>query len=314
METRKIGQLDVSVIGLGGNNFGDRLDQERTTSVVNAALESGITYIDTADSYSAGKSEEFLGVALAGRFDQIVIATKFGSQGSADGKLSGGHPDHVRNACEASLKRLGVSVIDHYQYHRPDPNIPIEETMGAMTELVIEGKVREIGCSNFSVDQLETSSEIAKVKGWARFASVQNYYSIFTRDPEDGVVQACAQLGMALVPYFPLESGLLSGKVSSDGSAPEGSRLHQMKPAGRERFMGDKRLAAVEDLKAFAAERDHSILELAFAYLLSEPVVASVIAGATKPEQVEANAAASTWRLSPDERAEVARIASQADS
>lgn len=309
MEKRRIGELEVSVVGLGGNNFGDRLDQEHTTAVVNAAIEAGITYIDTADSYSSGSSEEFLGEVLAGRWDEVVIATKFGSRGSEDGKFSGGHPTNVRNAAEASLRRLGTEVIDHYQYHRPDPDVPLEETMGAMTELVVEGKVREIGCSNFDVELLNTSAELAQVKGWPRFASVQNYYSIFTRDPEDGVIQACSQLGMALVPYFPLESGLLTGKVSTDGSPPEGSRLHQMKPEGRERFMGDRRLAAVEDLKVFAEDRGHTILELAFAYLLSEPTVASVIAGATKPDQVRANVAGSSWRLSTDERAEVARIA-----
>lgn len=303
METRRIGELEVSVVGLGCNNFGMRIDEAATAAVVGAALDAGINYFDTADVYGQTRSEEFLGAALVGRRDEAVVATKFGSMGSADGTLTGGHPDWVRRAVDDSLARLQVDVIDHYQYHRLDPTVPLEETMGVLDELVASGKVREIGCSNFDVDLLDASAATADEKGWTHFASVQNRYSVLHREPERGVVAACERHGMSLVPYFPLESGLLTGKVAADGTPPEGSRLGNMPDERRGQFLNDQRLGAVAALTTFAADHGHTLLELAMAYLLSEPTVSSVISGATKPEQVHANAAAAEWRMTDAERA-----------
>jgi aryl-alcohol dehydrogenase-like predicted oxidoreductase len=309
METRQIGQLEVSVVGLGCNNFGMRIDEEQTAAVVSAALDAGINYFDTADVYGQTRSEEFLGSALAGRRDEVVLATKFGSMGSPDGQLSGGHPDWVRQAVENSLGRLGTDRIDHYQYHRPDPKVSLSETMGALNELVLEGKVIEIGCSNFDSGQIDDSAAISSREGWAPFQSVQNRFSVLHREPENGVIDACRRHGIGLVPYFPLESGLLTGKVGAGGDVPENSRLAMMPEDRRGRFLNDERLAAVERLSAYAADNHHTLLELAMGWLISEPVVASVIAGATSAEQVHTNAAAGSWRLTPEQRAEVAALA-----
>ena len=309
METRRIGELEVSVVGLGCNNFGMRIGEDATRQVVDAALDAGITYFDTADVYGETRSEEFLGTALAGRRDQAVIATKFGSMGSPDGTLSGGHPDWVRQAAENSLGRLGTDVIDHYQLHRPDPKVPLEETMGALEELVQAGKVREIGCSNFDVAQLDESANISSDKGWRPFRTVQNRYSVLHREPESGVLDACRRLDVGLVPYFPLESGLLTGKVGSGGEVPEDSRLGMMPEERRSRFLDDERLAAVGRLTDYAVEHGRTILELAFGYLLSDPVVRSVIAGATRPDQIHSNVGAAGWRLTEDERREGAALA-----
>ena len=310
MDTRRIGELEVSVVGLGCNNFGMRIGEEETRHVVDAAIDAGITYFDTADVYGQTRSEEFLGNVLAGRRDRVVLATKFGSMGSADGSLTGGHPDWVRRAVDDSLARLRTDVIDHYQYHRLDPAVPLAETMGALEELVAAGKVREIGCSNFDVALLDQAAAVSAEKGWRPFRSVQNRYSVLHREPEDtGVVDACGRLDVALVPYFPLESGLLTGKVGPGGEAPEGSRLGLMPDDRRATFLDDDRLAAVGRLTEYAASRDRSLLELAMGYLISEPVVASVIAGATKPDQIRANVAAAGWSMTADERAEVAALA-----
>ena len=309
METRKIGRLDVSVVGLGCNNFGMRIGEEETRAVVSAALDAGITYFDTADVYGQTRSEEFLGAALQGRRDEAVVATKFGAMGSPDGSLSGGHPDWVRQAVDDSLGRLGIDHIDHYQYHRPDPKVPLAETLGVLHELVEAGKVLEIGCSNFDAGQLDEAAALSSEHGWSRFVSVQNRYSVLHREPESGVIEACSRNDVALVPYFPLESGLLTGKVSTSGEAPEGSRLSLMPEERRGQFLNDERLAAVERLSVYAADHSRSLLELAFGWLLSEPVVASVIAGATRPDQIASNVAAGSWRLTPDQRAEVAALA-----
>lgn len=310
METRRIGQLEVSAIGLGCNNFGMRIGEDDTRRVVDAAIDAGITYFDTADSYGQTRSEEFLGNVLAGRRDAVVLATKFGSMGSPDGTLTGGHPDWVRRAVDDSLGRLQVEVIDHYQYHRPDPEVPLAETMGALQELVEAGKVREIGCSNFDAHLLGQAADVAGEQSWRSFSSVQNRYSVLHREPEtSGVVEACGRLGVALVPYFPLESGLLTGKVGAAGEVPEGSRLSTMPEERRATFLDDARLAAVARLADYAAAHDRSLLELAVGYLLSEPTVASVIAGATRPEQIASNVAAAGWVLTADERAEVAALA-----
>ncbi|MDB4948920.1 MAG: Oxidoreductase [Gemmatimonadetes bacterium] len=306
MQTRRIGGLEVSVVGVGCNNFGTRMDAEATVRVVDAALESGINFFDTADTYGKGASEELLGQALKGRRERAVIATKFGSD-MGDGK-TGARPEYVRQAADDSLRRLGVDVIDLYQLHKPDDTVPIADTLGALDELVKAGKVREIGCSNFSVRQLRDAEAAARASGGARFRSVQNDYSLLHRAPEaDGVLAECERTDVAFLPYFPLFSGLLTGKYRKGEPVPQGTRI-----AGGGYFAGvltEARLDVVEKLIAFAEARGHTILELAFSWLLARPVVASVIAGATRPEQIHANAAAAGWSLTPEDLAEIDRIA-----
>jgi aryl-alcohol dehydrogenase-like predicted oxidoreductase len=292
VDTRRIGALEASVVGLGCNNFGWRLDAEQTAAVVQAALDAGITFFDTADVYGGTKSEEFLGRALAGRRDQVVIATKFGSR--LDDRRRGARPEYVRQAAEASLRRLGTDHIDVYQLHWPDRDVPIGETLGALDELVRAGKVREIGCSNFSVEQLR-EAEAAVPDGAARFVSVQNEYSLLHRDPERDVLAECARLGLAFLPYFPRASGLLTGKYRRGQPAPEGTRIGAGGWAGE--LLTDQNLALVEALNEFATSRGHTLLELAVSWLLARQAVASVIAGATSPGQVRANAAAAGWQL-----------------
>ena len=301
METRKVGSLHVSVVGLGCNNFGRRLDAAQTAAVVDAALDAGINFFDTADVYGGGQSEEFIGRALGSRRNAVVIATKFGNR--MEGQGSGASAAYVRQACEASLRRLGTDYIDLYQLHRPDPQVPIAETLGALDELVRAGKVREIGCSNFSAEQIREAE--AAHAGGARFVSVQNEYSLLKRDVERDVLPECERAGLTFLPYFPLASGLLTGKYRRGEPAPSGSRLAG---GGRANQLSDQNLAIVEELIRFAEARGHTILELAFSWLLTRPVVASVIAGATKPEQVHANTGAAQWRLTADELGEIDRI------
>lgn len=304
MRTRRIGSLEVSVVGVGCNNFGRRVDEAGTRRVVDAALEAGINFFDTADIYGdEGASERFLGSALKGRRSNALIATKFGKP--MDEARRGARPEYVRRAADASLQRLGTDHIDLYQLHEPDPEVPIAETLGALNDLVREGKVREIGCSNFSVEQLR-EAEAAVRPGDARFVSVQNEYSLFHREPEDGMLAECARQDVAFIPYFPLASGLLTGKYRKGEPVPEGSRLS----GGRYGSMlSDENLERVEQLIAFAEARRHTLLELAFEWLLDRPQVASVIAGATRPEQVRSNAAAAVeWHFSDADRAEIDRI------
>jgi aryl-alcohol dehydrogenase-like predicted oxidoreductase len=291
--------LTVSTVGLGCNNFGRKLDEQATVAVVQTAIDTGITFFDTADIYGDTKSELFLGRALRGRRDEVVIATKFGM--AVDDKRRGARPEYVRQAAEDSLRRLGIDCIDLYQLHQPDSTVPIAETLGAMNDLVRAGKVREIGCSNFSVDQIR-EAEAAVKKGAARFVSVQNEYSLLHREPEKGVLSECERRGLAFLPYFPLASGLLSGKYRRGRPAPEGSRLAGGRYADD---LNERNLAVVESLIEFAARRGHTLLELAISWLLMRPAVASVIAGATTPEQLRANAAAADWRLSAGELAEI---------
>jgi aryl-alcohol dehydrogenase-like predicted oxidoreductase len=276
------------------------VDAEGTARVVGAAIDAGINFFDTADMYGGTRSEELLGRALGQRRDDVVIATKFGW--TIDEQRTGAHPDYVRRAVEDSLRRLGTDRIDLYQLHRPDPSVPIADTLGVLDELVRAGKVREIGCSNFSVDQLREAAAAVK-PGAARFASVQNRYSLFFREPEEGVLAECERQGLAFLPYYPLEAGVLTGKVRPGGHAPEGSRLGDARNA--ERFLSDAKLRVVESLRAFAESRGHTILELAISWLLAHRVVASVIAGATKPEQVRANAGAAGWRLGTEDLREI---------
>jgi aryl-alcohol dehydrogenase-like predicted oxidoreductase len=295
METRRIGSLQATVVGLGCNNFGMRLDAAATAKVVGAALDAGVTFLDTADSYGRGRSEEYLGRALAGLRQEVVIATKFGSE-MGEG-MRGARAGYVAQAAEASLRRLGTDYIDLYQLHRPDPSVPIAETLGALDALVRAGKVREIGCSNFSMEQLREAA--ATPPGAARFVSVQNEYSMIARETEKEVLPECARTGMAFLPYYPLASGLLTGKYRAGRSLPEGTRLTD---GGRwSGMLTDENLAVAERLARFAEARGRTLLDLAFAWLLARREVASVIAGATSADQVRANAAAARWRLTPAE-------------
>jgi aryl-alcohol dehydrogenase-like predicted oxidoreductase len=301
MRYRRLGDsgLAVSVVGLGCNNFGRRIDLDATRAVVDAAIDSGITLFDTSDSY--GESEAFLGQVLAGRRDEVVLATKFGSDlGGALGPDwdARGSRRYVRRAVERSLRRLRTDWIDLYQLHRPDPQTPVEETLAALTELVQEGKVRYLGSSNFAGWQVADADWIARDRGLQRFVSAQNEYSLLERGADVDLIPACRRFGVGLLPYFPLANGLLTGKYRRDEPAPEGTRL-----SSRSGYLTDERFDVVEALGAFAAQRDLTVLDAAIGGLAAQPAVASVIAGATRPEQVRANAAAGAWQPTPDDLA-----------
>lgn len=307
METRRIGSLEVSVVGLGCNNFGMRLDAGATREVVHAALDAGINFFDTADIYGKGLSEQYLGPALGSRRSEVVLATKFGMK--MDERRKGARPEYLRQALEDSLSRLGTDHVDLYQLHEPDPDVPIADTLGALDDLVKAGKVREIGCSNFSAEQLR-EAEAAVGDGAARFVSVQNEYSLFQREPEREVLAECERLGIAFIPYFPLASGLLTGKYRKGRPMPQGTRL-----TSGSRFadlLSDDKLEVVERLIAFAESRGHTLLDLAFSWLLANPVVVSVIAGATSPTQARGNAGAADWSLTEEDLAEIDRLVPQA--
>lgn len=306
MEKRRIGSLEVTVAGLGCNNFGWRIDADATVPVVNSALEAGINFFDTADIYDQGHSEEFLARALGNRRKDVIVATKFGMKMS-DGK-EGARPEYIRQAVEDSLRRLQTDYIDLYQLHRPDPNVPIADTLGALDQLVKAGKVREIGASNFTVDQIR-EAEAATHAGAARFVSVQNNYSMLHREPEEGVIAECRRFGIALIPYFPLANGLLTGKYRSGQPLPKGSRGD----AGwGPKVFTEENLAKVDKLLQFAGSKGHTLLELAFSWLLAQPTVASVIAGASRADQVKSNASAVNWKLAASDLAEVERILGKA--
>lgn len=304
METRRIGSLEVSVVGLGCNNFGTRLDAEGTEQVVRAALDAGINFFDTADIYGKGLSEEYVGRALGSRRSEVVLATKFGMK--MDEQRKGARPEYLRQALEDSLSRLGTDYVDLYQLHTPDSEVPIADTLGALDELVKAGKAREIGCSNFSAAQLR-EAEAAVQPGAARFVSVQNEYSLFHREPEREVLAESERLGIAFIPFFPLANGLLTGKYRKGQPVPEGTRLASSRRSAE--VLSEKNLDVVERLIDFTESRGHTLLDLAFSWLLAKPVVVSVIAGATSSEQVKGNAGAVGWRLTADELAEVDRIA-----
>jgi aryl-alcohol dehydrogenase-like predicted oxidoreductase len=294
MRTRKLGSLEVTVVGLGCNNFGGRLDETRTRAVVDAALDAGVTFFDTADIYGgAGGSETLLGTILEGRRDRVVLATKWGKS-MGDGATRRGSASYIRSALEASLQRLRTDVVDLYQHHEEDPETPLEETFGALDELVAEGKIRSYGTSNYAPETLRRAKAIAG----PGYVSEQSEYSWLERGAERELLPACEELGLGFIPYFPLASGLLTGKVARDRPPAEGTRLHG-------RTIPEQNLDRVERLRAWGEQHGLSLLEVAVGGLAAVTPVSSVIAGATKPEQVRANAQAGEWTPSEAELAEL---------
>jgi aryl-alcohol dehydrogenase-like predicted oxidoreductase len=311
MDYRRLGDsgLKVSEIGLGCNNFGMRIDQAATDAVIDAAIEQGVTFFDTADVYGGrGKSEEMMGHSLKGKRQQVVLATKFAMPMGDTPDKRGGSRRYIMAAVEASLTRLQTDYIDLYQMHSPDLDTPIEETLAALDDLVTQGKVRYIGNSNFAGWQIADADWTARTQYRNRFVSAQNNYSLLERRVEHEVSPACTRFGLGLLPYFPLASGLLTGKYSRGEAAPEGTRLAAWGARGAA-ALNDKNFDRLEALSSWAQERGHDLLDLAFAWLLGHPVVSSVIAGATKPEQVAANAKTAAWKLTPAEVEDVSKLA-----
>jgi aryl-alcohol dehydrogenase-like predicted oxidoreductase len=300
-------ELNVSALGLGCNNFGIRIDRSQTRQVIDAAIDAGITFFDTADAYgNRGGSEALLGELLGSRRKDLVLATKFGLPMDDEQRLQGGSRAYVMTAVEASLKRLRTDWIDVYFYHRPDPATPIEETLRALDDLVRHGKVRFIGCSNQSGPQIADAMEIACTGRLTPFAATQDQYSLLSREIEPALVPVVQRHGLALIPYFPLASGMLTGKYRKGQPKPTGTRLSSSRYS--DRFLNDGNLETVEQLTAFCAERGRSLLQLAFAWLLAKPYVATIIAGASTAEQLRQNAGALSWQMTADEIAAVDRI------
>jgi aryl-alcohol dehydrogenase-like predicted oxidoreductase len=311
VDQRNLGKsgLRVSVVGLGCNNFGLKLDVEGTRKVVHRALDLGITLFDTADHYgNMGGSESCLGEVLGERRKDVVLATKFAMPMDAAGTKSGASRRYIMAAVEASLKRLKTDWIDLYQLHRPDPLTPIEETLRALDDLVRQGKVRYIGCSNLRAWQVVEAQWTARHLLLNAFISCQDEYSLLVRDIEQDLMPAIEAYDLGLLPYFPLASGLLTGKYKRNTAMPQGSRLALVKRLA-DRYLTDRNWQIAERLQEFAEKRDHRLLDLAISWLLSRPRVASVIAGATSPEQVEQNIRAAEWKLGPEDVAEVDRLA-----
>ena len=311
MRMRRLGTsgLKVSEVGLGCNNFGARIDQSQTQDVVDAAIDTGINFFDTADQYGKTKSETFLGKALGKRRKDVVLATKFGSTAREGELKTGGSRRWIMRAVEDSLTRLGTDYIDLYQLHKPDPDTPIEETLRALDDLIAQGKVRYIGNSNFLGWQIADADWVSRARDRARCVSAQNLYSLLEREAEREVLTACERFGIGFLPYFPLASGLLTGKYQRDTPAPEGTRLAAWSKL-MAKSVNDKNFDRIDRLSEWAQARGHTVLGLAFAWLLGHPVVSSVIAGATSSEQVRANVAAADWSLAPDEVAEVTKLVS----
>jgi aryl-alcohol dehydrogenase-like predicted oxidoreductase len=308
MQQRRIGSLEVSIVGLGCNQFGTTCDRARSLAVLHAALEAGVTLFDTADEYGDGRSEELVGDALRQRRDEVVIATKFGGP-RGDIASTGASPEWIREAVDQSLRRLRTDRIDLLQLHFPDPTTPIADTLQALEELVAAGKVREIGCANFDRTLLNEAAEAADARGLRPFRSAQNRLNLLRQEALTDVIPFCVEHDVAFLPYFPLASGLLTGKYRRDVEPEPGTRMaDSVPPAAREKILGNRTFDRLEALGDFAAERGRSLHQLAFAWLLAQPALASVIAGATRPEQVTTNATCSEWVLDPDEAELVTRL------
>ncbi len=309
MEYRTLGRsgLQVSVVGLGCNNFGGRVDAAGTAAVIDKCIDMGITLFDTADIYGRGKSEEFMGPALKPHRRNIVIATKAAANMGEGPYWSGLSRKYLMEAVDDSLRRLQTDYIDLYQVHFPDAKTPVEETLAALDDIVKSGKVRYIGCSNFSGWQVVEADWIARTEHLNRFVSAQNEHSLLNRGVETELAPACLKYGLGLLPYFPLASGFLTGKYHKDEQQPEGARLSGSSPmAGR--ILSDANYEMLTKLETFADEHGHTMIELAFSWLASKPYVASVIAGATRPEQVEQNAKSADWKLTEEEFKEIDEI------
>jgi Predicted oxidoreductases (related to aryl-alcohol dehydrogenases) len=308
LEYRQLGSagVRVSVIGLGTNQFGGKVDQAGVNNIIDAAIDLGINLIDTADVYTGGNSETTLGVALKGRWDKVVLATKvFNPMGSGPND-KGSSRYHIMNGVEASLRRLQSDHIDLYQLHRWDETTPIEESLRALDDLVRSGKVRYIGASNFAAWQLARANLLAEVRGWSSFVTIQNHYHMFERGIEQEVLPYATQYKVGVLPYFPLAGGFLTGKYEEGKPAPAGSRGENN--AYVQRYMTPENYAKVRQMTAWAEERGHSMAELAHAWLLAHPAVCSVISGATKVEQIQANAKSAEWALSEAELTEINQI------
>jgi aryl-alcohol dehydrogenase-like predicted oxidoreductase len=311
MQKRQLGNsgIEVSLVGLGANNFGGRTDLEASRTVIHRALDLGITLIDTADIYgNRGGSEEILGKVLGPRRKDIVLATKFGLVMDDAEKLRGASRRYIVQALEASLRRLKTDWIDLYQLHRPDTQTPIEETLRALDDLVQAGKVRAIGCSNLSTAQLDEAMTVAQRHGLTSFVTAQDEYSLLERELEKDRLPIMVEHGMSLLPYFPLASGLLTGKYKHNEPLPVGTRLARSPPRHADEFLNERNWRIVDALDVFVARRGHTLLELAMSWLASRPYIPSIIAGATRPEQVEQNIAAVGWTLSEADLAEIDRI------
>jgi len=320
METRRLGAAgpEVSVVGLGCNNFGMRLGERETRDVVHAALDAGITHFDTAEMYGRGQSESFLGKALGSRRSGVVIATKFTPRPNDEPYEPGLLRRRILQGCEASLRRLGTDHIDLYYQHRPDPEAPVAEALQALSELIAAGKVVHVACSNFSAEQIDEASRVSSEHGMAGFVACQSQWNLLARDIEAEIVPALRRLAMGIVPYRPLANGLLTGKYRQGEEFPVGSRLSMAPPPGRASpaaLASPESFAYIRELTEFAENRGHSLLEIAFAWLAAQEGVASVIAGATTPDQVAANVRAGTaWQLSPEDLGDIPQIPGRRES
>ncbi len=308
MEYRSLGRsgVKVSVIGLGGNQFGGKVDQATTARIVHSAMERGLNFIDTADTYQGGRSEEYLGAALADRWDRIVLATKLRSRTGEGPNDQGASRYHGMQAVEASLRRLNTDHIDLLQIHSWDPDTPIDEMMRTLDDLVASGKVRYVGASNFAAWQLCRANDLAERYGWAPFVTIQPHHHMLERSVERELVPYCKMFGLGILPYFPLAGGFLTGKYREGEPPPQGSRGESNPYV--QRYFTPSNFAKVRKLTTWAEERGHSMAELAIAWLLAQPQLTSVIAGATSTEQVEANIRAAEWKLSAEEQQEVRAI------
>lgn len=309
MEYRRLGNsgLMVSVAGLGCNNFAWRCDEAQSAAVVRKALDLGVNFFDTANSYGRGLSEEYLGRALAGRRSEVIIATKVGSRVGEGPLQSGASRRHIMQQVEGSLRRLGTDYIDLYQIHFPDESTPVEETMRALDDLVRQGKVRYVGCSNYAAWQIVEAQRVAEARGLTPFISAQNRYNLMERRIERELVPVCTRYGLGILPYFPLASGFLTGKYRRGEPLPEGTRLASVAPMAGD-VLTERNFDILEKLEAFAQQRGRPLVDLALGWLATHPYIASVIAGATRPEQVEQNVNAVSWRLTEAELAEVDAI------